>query len=471
MLYRLFIYNTSAVINGAPAIEIINSAINSNSDQEWKEDEAADSMLDFDVASIKNQIERELLNKCRVSVKYSPDECDRRPYLYVATSYARACEVLPRLCAISAENGLALYDAETNKTVFRDLIDETLIRHKLREQQIKNHLLEECKPIWNYQQIASYADSRDKKSTYVLTLRKNPDVSLENRVRQIYETLLRSISDDEKLICENASFIVSGKWYSITICVEAYKKHPNMIGFCADNGHPLTALLKRMSCYEASKWMRQCSKTEISDIEKRMNFYEMEGRYENPADRFVKSVIITKRQRKEIFDVRYSGIGCYGSEILFHLVPDSYYRDGERLSVLKIEEESASFILPFIADIYPLIYKRYYLTENHLTSEMWEDIIKRITEAKEMILHDTYNPALEPYIERFNLFVLSKQESDSSFWEHGDGYRIKNTPVQYLFEHRYEVAHLYDIFLQWSVVQLDVNDYLGGERLFNIQGP
>ena len=80
-----------------------------------------------------------------------------------------------------------------------------------------------------------------------------------------------------------------------------------------------------------------------------------------------------------------------------------------------------------------------------------------------MILHDTFNPKLKPYIEKFNLFVLSKEKSE---WD-----RIKNEPIEFLHEHRYEVAHLYDIFVEWSKAQIEHHCNCGEARMFNIQGP
>ena len=86
-----------------------------------------------------------------------------------------------------------------------------------------------------------------------------------------------------------------------------------------------------------------------------------------------------------------------------------------------------------------------------------------------MILHDTFNPELKPYVERFDLYELSRDQGRSpDFWEKGDGYRIKNEPERFLFEHRYDVAHLYDIFIEWSNIQLR---YYGDGCMFNIEGP
>ncbi|MCQ2354905.1 MAG: hypothetical protein MJ102_07400 [Clostridia bacterium] len=132
---------------------------------------------------------------------------------------------------------------------------------------------------------------------------------------------------------------------------------------------------------------------------------------------------------------------------------------------MKIEEESASFILPFINDIYPDFYARYYLSSNHISSEMWCRILDRLREAKKMILEDSFNPILKPYIEKFNLFVLSNHP-DTNYWD-----KIKKTDdAQFVFEHRYEIANLYDVFIKWSEAQLKAHVYCD-DLMFNIQGP
>jgi len=206
--------------------------------------------------------------------------------------------------------------------------------------------------------------------------------------------------------------------------------------------------------------LAKCSDWMKDDINDRMRFREMEQKYPNPADRFVKSVNISKQLQKEVFSIDYSSVYFSGSYILFHIVENKYSNDKENISALKIETESASYILPFIEDIYPYIYKRYY-SENHIPTEMWGEILVRLKSAKKMILTDTYNPELLPYIERFNLFVLSTDNKEDL--------KIRENPMQFLHKHRHKVAHLFDIFIKWSEAQLWCYGY--EERMFNIEGP
>ena len=476
MLYRLYLYGTTAGTGKAPCLEDINHVLDTQSAKAWNNgNEPADFLAEFDVESVLSRIRNELGDKCKAHIDYPDKPANQVAYLFVGTSYQKVHEVLPRLYAIAAEYRLALYDAEKHKGYYKTPVDEALISMKLRAQAIKLRILDENEPVWEISQISSCCEEHQvKSSSFVVTLRKTADSSFQERTRRFYETLVKAIAQDEKLICENRCFTVEGSWYSITFCLEGYKKHPNMIGFY-ENGQPETALIRRMGCTEALRYLRKhntaielCGRKLRDYCDERMNLLEMVQRYPNPADRFVCCVNISKLLRKGPFDVNYGGIGPYGSEILFHIVPDEYCDDAKRISVLKIEEESASFILPFIADIYPFVYERYYLTENHVPSQMWVLFVKRILAAKEMILHDTFNLELKPYLERFNLHVLTHQ-SGSDYWEEGgDGYRIKNEPEQFLYEHRYDVAHLYDVFIQWSQMQLR---YYDSDRMFNIEGP
>lgn len=465
MLYRLFLYKTTAAVASAPAIGIVNDALSTNSEREWNGNGAADFLEYFDTASIVRIIEAELTEldsdrcKCKASTRFPPKKYKQVPFIYVATSYKNAIEVLPKLHAIAAKYDLALYDAETDKTFYRDLVDRTFITMRLRQQVFHNEILNTMKPVWKIQKVSSYSDERDKSCDYVVTLKKDPKNSFEDRVKEFYRCLSNRLADDEELRCEDRCYKIVGKWYQITYTLEGYKKHANRIGYksCC------TGLLKRMGTDEAFRWLKGCSEKEVNDVFKRMNFNEMQRAYPNPADRFVASVNITKWQRKQLFDICYSGIGYYGSEIIFHVVPDDFYQDSANISVLKIEEESASFILPFVDDIYPDFYTRYYLEENHLPIEMWGRIVDRLEEAKKLILHDTFAPELTPYIDRFNLYVLAHSDADYA--------AVRNNPCEFLYEHRYDVAYLYDVFIQWSKSQFEEYWNTGDGRLLNIQGP
>lgn len=465
MIYRLFLYDTNALSRDSINIELINSAINQKSEQKWIDNNVSGYLKQFDVENIKKQIQDMLEDKCQVIVKYPPKQCEQKAYIYVATAFSVIDEVLSALEYIAVKNKLALYDAERNKTYYKELIDDTFITWKQREKVLKATILKNTRALWHYNKIFSV--NKENESAFVVTVWRVKGVPFVERVAWFYECLLAALTDGETLECEDRTFKVCGKGYTISFLFEGYKDHANMIGL-VENGKSCVELLRRMNTYNAIVWLKQCSDVEKEEIEKRMSFTEMVCKYKNPGDRLVKSVNITKWQRKEKFDIRYSGLGDYDSEIVINVVPEKNLAEPLNISVLKIEEETATFILPFVEDIYPYFYDRYNLTENHLPFAMWQKIMRRIEEAREMIVNDTFNPKLLLYIERFNLYVLA---DDGFRTQEEEQNLIQSNPAQFLYEHRYEVAHLYDVVVEWSNAQLEY--YWGecGDGMMNIQGP
>lgn len=468
MIYRTYIYGSTAATGTAPAIGCVNSAICTESETEWKDNDAAEFMESFDHTKIKAQIESEIGDRCKVIVKYPPKKFEQKGYLYIATSYEQISSVLPRLHAISAENGLALYDTETDKTFYKDLLDTSMIEMKLRIQALKDAILSSVAPVWRIRKLHTHYGKRDKESSFVVILSKKPGESFLERTQAFYQCLKSNLKDDEKLVCDGKCFTVKKEWYSITFALEGYKKNSNVFGYVED-GKVSTDLSCRMSCHCAFDWIeKHCTEVEKSDIKKRMLFREMEDRYPNPADRFVASVNITKWQRRQLFHMRYSGFGYYGSEMLFHIIPDDYYQDAANISVLKIECGSASYILPFIEHFCPHIYDRYY-GETHISTELWEDIVAGLEEVRDVILHDTFNKELAPYIESFN-FYMFKDFDPEIYLPKDDDARLE-AKTSFLYKHRYEVAYLFEVFINWSKTQLDYYNYSGHDRMFSIQGP
>ena len=347
------------------------------------------------------------------------------------------------------------------------MVDVAFITWKQREKALKATILKNTRALWHYNKIFFINEETQKESAFVVNVWRLKGVPFVERVKWFYECLLSTLTEGETLECEDRTFKVCGPKYTISFLFEGYKDHANMIGF-VENGKPCVDLLCRMNTYNAIVWIKQCSDVEKEDIEERMCFTEMVCKYKNPGDRLVKSVNITKWQRKEKFDIRYSGLGGYYSEIVIHVVPEEKDLESTHISVLKIEEESALFIIPFVEDVYPYFYDRYNLTDNHLPFAMWHKIMKRLEEARKMVVNDTFSPELLSYIKRFNLYVLA---DDSSRAQEEERHLIQSNPAQFLYEHRYDVAHLYDVVVEWSNAQLKC--YWGecGDGMMNIQGP
>ena len=464
MRYRLYIYKSNAITGSAPAVKIVNRAVSDPSAREWNVNGAAHCMEHFDAEGIKNRIETELGDKCRVKVCFPPITYEQKEFLSISTSYDRITEVLPRVHLIATENRLALYDAETGRSFCKSLFDDAFITLRIREKELKTCIERDLKPVWRIRKISDHNGKLDKESSYCVTLKKDPDKPFLHRVTDLFNCLKNNLKEGEKLICSSGAFIVSGEYYSVTFVLEGYKKRANWICYY-DNGRAQQELTRRMGVEEAFKWMECCRDMEKLDIQTRMNFTEMEDKFPNPADRFVNSVRIAKWQRKQVFDIRYGGMGYHNSEILFHIVPSGVWQDEDEISVLKIEEDSASFILPIIHDVYPCLYERYYVLKTHLPAEMWKVIVSRVKEVREMILNDTYNPELEKYIDRFILYVLHDFDDPRAC-----RWKKEYAPKAFIYDHRFEIAYLYEIFIQWSETQLHCYDYTGAGRMFNIQG-
>lgn len=396
MLYRLFLYKTAGATSDAPCLLNINRAISTNSEREWKGNQAANSMEHFPAEKIAKRITMELTDentkvcKCKIKINYSPKPYKQIEYIYVATSFLKAKEVLPKLHTIAAENDLALYDAQTDKTFYRELVDSTFLIMNIRGQELNNVISENMKPIRRIRSIENYGNKRDKNCSFAVTLNKDKNIKFIDRVTRFYECLKNNLKYGESLVCKDRCYKICGKWYTITYILEGYKKHADMIGY-TDNGISRMDIIRRMGVEEACRWVKRHN-IDTDRILARMNFLEMQEKYPNPADRFVASVNISKWEKKQKFDIGYGS--RYSSGIGFHVVQDEYWDDAKQKSVLDIEEESATFILPFINDIYPYFYERYYLEPNHIPWQMWVDILKRLEEAKEMILNDTFNPQL-----------------------------------------------------------------------------
>ena len=499
MLYRFFIYKSATAVSSASAPEITNAVI----ERKWETSLTGNCMNHFNADAVKAQIEAKLGKKCDVIVCYPSSGYKKMEFLNITSSYAMVREVLPVLHTIAIENGLVLYDAETERFFYDSFVTLRICDKKVEEEipgekhyirelrktysfwndrdwdyidtsqkgpknkacseravSFYNCIQKEMHPVWRIRKIYSSQNERD----YAVTLKKAVEKkAFSERVESFYNCLKNNLRKDEELLCKDRTFIISAKNYSLSFTLEGYKKHANMVGYYED-GRARQDILRRMSVEVASKWLNGCSTVQIEDIKERMNFREMVEKFPNPADRFVNSVRITKWLMKQIFSVRYSHLGYYGSEILFHVIPDPYFKDAESISVLKIGEESATYILPFINDIYPYFYKRYYLTENHLPVQMWREITDRIKEAQRMIVHDTYSPELAKYIDCFDLFVLDKND-DPRIRKWSENY----SPVDFVYDHRYEIAYLYEIFIQWSETQMDC--YMDRKQMFNIEGP
>ncbi len=469
MLYRLYVYKTAAVTGEEPAVDFIHRAITENTASEWRGNHADSCMLPFDAHRVKADIEAATTadggkRLCHVKILHTPQQ--KVDYLSVSTSYEAVRSVLLALYAIAAERELVLYDAELRRGIFpANLYDRAYVTMRNRAAQLNAKLQQMRDFIWSLRKLYAANGKYGKTCAYTVALRKNRDCTAEQSVRRVY-LCLREALDGETLICANRCLTVRGEGYEIVYCIEVYKDNADKIGYIVDGGEARMDLLGRMPCAKAFEWLRRNGYAS-GDVEKRMCFTEMVQAYPNPADRFVHSVMISKALQKEKFDIRYSAHGQCGAEILFCAVPYGYAEEAAEVSVLKIGEESASFILPAVREFYPYMDARYYLTKNYIPWEMMSDILGKLKDVKEMLLHDTESETLLPYIRAFDLLWLAMQSGEAA--DDAALRRVRDNPVSFVRAHRYEIAHFYDLFIAWAEAQLAV--YRDDSLMFGIEGP
>lgn len=471
MRYRLYLYKTSISPFNDYTMNAIAGAISRNDINQWRGNYVAEDLLHFDTDTIISCIKKELADesgqgcKCTPVVKYPPKGFRQVPYLYVSTSYAVAASVLPRLHMIAAENGLALYDAEMDRTFLQDLVPRSHITMRNRQLQLHQAIRSSLQSHCRIYCLEHQTGRQNEHSSYAVCLRKNSRMTFAEENERFFHCLKNSLQKGETLVCEHQCYRIEREDdYSITYVLEGYAKHPCHEGY-AEDGLPKTAPLRRMGIDLIMRWMEGCTATEKEDIQSRMRFYEMVAAYPNPAQRLAESVKITKWQRKQLFGIRYSSIGTFGAEVIFHFSPDEGYRDHQAISVLKIDEESASFLLAFIYDVYPMIFDEYYDTST-IPLYMWEEILERLKKAREQIIRDPFDPALQPYYERIDLYVLLDRSRPVNRFTINETNR-----AQFVYEHRYQIAAFFDVFLKWADAQRKYYNPYNGNRAFLIVGP
>lgn len=245
MVYRVYIYCSTCSVASAPGIEICNRAISTNSMYQWKNNNAAACMQAFDVQYIIEKINASLGADCKIQICTPPVSATAIQYLCVTTSYEKAAAVLPVLHCITSANDLVLYDAETKKVFFRELVDRTFISVKTRIEDFIQAILTEMKPVWTIRRIRHLSSERDHDYGFVVTLRKDAGKSFLKRCCEFYRCLSGHIGKNEQLSTDHECFTVLGEWYSIAFCLEGYKKHPNQMGYYSQS-RPQTKLLRRM---------------------------------------------------------------------------------------------------------------------------------------------------------------------------------------------------------------------------------
>lgn len=172
--------------------------------------------------------------------------------------------------------------------------ERRLFKVKMRIADYMHAILATMKPVFLIRKIQVSATGLDY--AYVVTLRKDMTKRFLNRCSEFYCCLKNQLQADEKLYTEADCFTIAGEDYTISFCLEGYKKRANQLGYY-HQGVPQTKQIKRMGCEEGIRWLKR-NDIEIENVLERMNCSKMIEAYPNPADRFVASVNISKVERR-----------------------------------------------------------------------------------------------------------------------------------------------------------------------------
>ena len=463
MRYRLFIYGTEARTADAIAVDLINRALLSNDVTEWMKNGAEEFMSVFDAQGIADRLCSCYGDKCAVFVNHSPTP-KSIPYICLSTSGKHAAEVIAFAVCVAAVNDLALWDAEKDVTHYRTIVDEPFIRCREREKQIKTAILRSDLTVFRTKSTGEFYDVHEcYNRSFTVTVRKSRKrgtLSVTDVTQRFHELLAGLVEDGERLCCHDRGFEIQGDRYSIRLCLEwGFKDRANLVGYY-ENGEPKYELLHRMSTEAAFKELAAFSKYEREIVFDRMRFYELLLDYPEPADRFVRSVVITKFLKQQRLELSYCGLDWRSSpNTVFHIVTDEWIpEEKSAFSCLMIGWSGESFIRPIVDEIYPLAKGKFY-DEFHLPLDVWERIIIRLKEVKKLILHNTYSAELAPYIEQFHVSVFDENNASAG--------GSKKSDADILYEHRYEVARFYDFICDWLDSQKEKYGYSGNSRMMS----
>lgn len=468
MRYRIFLYKAKESAWGTPSAEEICAAITADSLGAWSESRAEAELLPLDGETVRRDLLAALTEDgqtlCKVTVYESPKE--RKPYLAVSTSYALAERVLKAAHTVALRYDLVLFDGETGRTFApSDLYCRSYVTMRLRAQKLNERIRASGLPLHSLRRLELTNGIRRKSCAYAVTLKKS-ERPFEEETQAFYTLLKSALEERELLSTAFRCFTVRGNGYEVTYCLEGYGKCADRIGYLED-GEPRSDRIGRTPTEVALKQCGEFDGGAREDVFLRMRFDEWVDRYPNPAERFSASLNLGKSLRKFPFGVRIGGIGPYGSQVLFHRKADERHEiDPQTVSVLKIDDGAASFLLAVLKTIDPQINPSCFCHTLDLPAEWATEFFGRIRETRDLLLHDPQNENLRAVTDAFDL--------GSAFWSSKSIAAPKEDCAEdraaFLDRHRYEIVRLYDVFLAWAEEQFASYELCDGIAL-RIWGP
>ena len=289
---------------------------------------------------------------------------------------------------------------------------------------------------------------------------------LEEQLKEFVDCLKSQLDDkNDDFFCDEKCFEIKTRGLNLVYCIEVRENGIWYIAYYKNN-KPVIEKLERDSLYEVHNILNTYKGERKEEIYSRMYLVDMVANYKNPIERLLYSMKISEELSGLCFKVRYGGFGYYGSEFCFFKYDHDQRPYILSPSTLFIEEESISYLLPIIEDIYPYIYERYY-DDNYIPIQMMRDIVNHVKEVKHWLLDETQYERITKYSERFDLYTIyfgcGESEKDECIIN-----RFKDNPLKYIYQHRFEIARFYDIFISWAEEQFK---RYGEEAVFMIQGP
>ena len=461
MNYNLYIYGTKAFKNNALFIHIAKRNITKKIARE-----ESDSLITFDIIKVIKLIESMVGNSCNVITKKYTQKSGEIDYLHIITDYKKVKEVLPRLLAIAEENRLVLYDAEINKTYFKDIVNESFVKLKIRDEQIKKLIEKKLVPIYKIRQLVNcHGFYRDICSEYVVIINKKRGVSFEERIIDFYNCLKNNLQENEKLLLVDKCFNLCGEDYVLSYCIEGYGANSDKLGYMEEN-YPRIEDLNRMSVEEGFVWLSKVTHTNEAGILEAMNFPDFLRKYPNQAERFIEVIKFSERLHKQPFDIGISSLNNNYCEVMVTIEDTDNDResifDNQYYSTLRLGDDSLDLLAPIISEYYPYFFDRYYSFTNPIVPQAWLKIVNRVKELKEIIKNDILSTKLKEYVDKLKVHHFCFKDASDDEWLE---------PLDLIKKYRNNIIEMFSIFIEWSEPYLvDYND-MYGDRVFNIVGP
>jgi len=411
---------------------------------------AADELLPFDARTIADRLQVTLGDRAKVVIKYPPANMNQVAYILVATSYENSESIINPVLTAASENHLAFYDAETEKTFCSDqFIGSGSIKVKLRANQICKSVREkmDANAVYRFRHVCSL-DVRNKEEYYVITLNKPKDGNIKPIIRQFDEIFQSCVQPDEKLVRNNKSFVISGKYYSVTIYLEGYYKHADRCwSIC--RGTVVESLIRRIPYEHMFKWLNSIKELEKLDTLYRLGHNEMVDEYEDLLERLAASIKLTKELQKLPCKVSIGPVVHPSPQGLsFHLYNKKGYENAEELSMFRIEDtyDDCRF-MQFTYNLLPYTSERCY-DETIYPIQLLEATGKQLKEVRDQIRQDPYSEKLSKYYVKMPFETFSPDEVDKD---------------------RERFIALFDILTRWIDWQLEQCD--SDSAMFVVIGP